>query len=515
VDGDVSVVHFTNAITVVVLLAAGAAAAPVPGSRMIDCSQADTLVTVDASSHLDPACTWTRGVRIVASDVVLDCQGARIVGPERRYGIEISAPTTVALSNITVRNCYVEGFLNNVHIIREGFRDLTEGEEYDNAFSNILIEDSTLMGSRGVGIFVDGYVTGVTLRNLHIEGSGSSGVYLEAGSKDNVVDNNDIINNGYSENGPQWQEFELSGLTFWFWGTGREGLSIDGSRFNRIVDNRFSGNSYGSIFLYKNCGEFVNERPQRWWHRRYGADGNIIEGNSFTDEPNGVWIASRMGENILPMDCSDPQYRLGYSLDYGADNVVRDNLFDNVTYGVRVEDDGNTITGNRFSGDGAQQAVVVGTRYRTVTLGLPVRGTTVTGNTAMIPANPEPYRWIYQQQSTTFGGNVSVGDPVVICEGVPLRTGPFVMTVAVTTGDNPPTEPPPAIPPPAPLPPCPCAGDCSGDGSVTVEEIVRGVSIALGGQALSTCGAYDGDASNAVTVDEVVRAVDAALNGCG
>jgi parallel beta-helix repeat protein len=79
-------------------------------------------------------------------------------------------------------------------------------------------------------------------------------------------------------------------VTFWFWGTGREGLSIDGSRFNRIANNRFSGNAYGAIFLYKNCGEYVNSRPERWWHRRYGADGNLIEDNTITGGTNGILV---------------------------------------------------------------------------------------------------------------------------------------------------------------------------------------------------------------------------------
>ena len=107
-----------------------------------------------------------------------------------------------------MRNCYIEGFLNNMRITREGFRDLAEGAEYDNGYSNILVEDSTFMNSRGVGIFVDGYVTGVTLRRLHIEGAGSTGIYLEAGSKDNLVESNEIVNNGYNENGPNGQFFD-------------------------------------------------------------------------------------------------------------------------------------------------------------------------------------------------------------------------------------------------------------------------------------------------------------------
>lgn len=434
---------------------------PADASDLIDCGQADTRVVVSANSHLDPACTWTRGVQIVASDVVFDCRGARIVGPDRQRGIEITASADTPLANITVRNCYVEGFLNNIRITREGFRSLAEGAEYDHAFSNIVVEDSTLVNSRGVGVFVDGYVTGVTLRNLHIEGSGSSGIYLEAGSKDNLVENNDIVDNGYRENSPIGQFYQFLGTSYYFWGTGREGLSIDGSRFNRILNNRFSGNSYGGIFLYKNCGEYVNQRPDRWFHRRYGADGNLIEGNTFTGESNGVWVGARMNENTLVMDCSDPPYALGYARDYARDNIVRNNAFYNVTYGVRVEDDGNTVSANQFSGDGPQQAVVIGTEHRTTVLGLPVTGTVLTGNTASIPSNPHPYRWIHSPRATTVSGNQSGAQPANVCIGVQPWTGPFVMTVGFTPADppDPPPGPPPVIPAPDPLPPCvtPCS----------------------------------------------------------
>src|SRR5512147_2993368 len=111
---------FVGAMVTSVLAATAAMATPDPGSQLIDCSQADTRVDITVSSHLDPACTWTRGVRILASDVVLDCQGARLYGPDRQRGIEISAPTDTALSNITVRNCQIEGFLNNIRITRDG-----------------------------------------------------------------------------------------------------------------------------------------------------------------------------------------------------------------------------------------------------------------------------------------------------------------------------------------------------------------------------------------------------------
>jgi parallel beta-helix repeat protein len=462
-----------------VVAAAGVCPAPAgavdPGSQLIGCDQADRQVTIAVSSHLDPSCTWTRGVEIVASDVVLDCQGAHIAAPDRRTGILITAPVDVALSNIVVRNCHVEGFLNNVRITREGFRDLAEGMEYDHAYADIVIEDSVLLNSRGVGVFVDGYVTDVTLRNLHIEGSGSAGIYLEAGSKDNLVENNQIVNNGYSENGPNGQFF--GDTSIWFWGTGREGLAIDGSRNNRVVGNFFSGNSAGAIFLYKNCGEFVNQRPERWWHRRYGADGNVIEDNTIVGEDNGVWIGSRMGENTWPMDCSDPAYiSSGLTrvvLDYADDNVVRANIFENVTYGVRVEDDGAVVADNEFSGaDPAQQAVIVGTRFRTPTLGLPVAGTTITGNRASIAGNTNPYRWIHGHEGTTFAGNESLGRLVGFCEGVQPPTNLFIFTLAFVIADpeNPPTEGPPVVPPPEPMPPCSLA--CASPVAVVEPSII-------------------------------------------
>jgi len=472
------------------VLLARAAHAVDPGSQLIGCDQANQPVTISVSSHLDPSCTWTRGVEIIASDVVLDCQGAHIAAPDRRFGVHIVAPTDVALSNITVRNCHIEGFLNNIRIEREGFHDLVEGAEYDHAFSSIVIEDSVILNSRGVGVFVDGYVTGVTLRNLHVEGAGSTGIYLEAGSKDNVVENNDIVNNGYTENGPNGQFFELGGATFWFWGIGREGLAIDGSRNNHVVNNRFSGNSAGAIFLYKNCGEFVHQRPERWFNRRYGADGNVIEGNTITGEDNGVWIASRMGENTLPMDCSDPQYLAGVSLDYADANVVRGNVFQNVTYGVRVEDDQSVVEDNQFTGDdAAHQAIVVGTPYRTSALGQPVDGTTITGNQAQIAGNTNPYRWVYGHTHTTFAGNQSLGRPVGFCEGVPPARGPFVFVVAVVAADpdNPPTGEPPVLPPPDPLPPCPLA--CAAPAAVVKPSIaIRRLSTPPGDDTLSFKG---------------------------
>lgn len=454
------------------------------GSQLIPCGLADTHVTVSASSHLDPSCTWTRGIEVVASDVTLDCQGARIVSSNRRYGIHIIAPTDVPLSDVTIRNCHVEGFLNSIHVERDGFRDLPAGVEYENSFSNIVVEDSSVRNSRGVGIYVNGYVTGVTLRRLHVEGTGSSGIYLETGSKDNIVEHNEIVNNGYRENGPGGQTFTFAGIPFWFWGPGREGVAIDGSRTNVVRDNYFSGNSAGGILLYKNCGEFPE--ADRYFERRYGSHGNVIEDNTFVDEDNGVWIGSRMGENTIPMNCTDPEYAPGYRLDHADDNVVRGNVFQNVIYGVRVEDDHAVVEDNSFvSADAAHVAVLLGTPQRTSILGLPVDGTRLRGNRAAIGDSKNPYRWVHGHVSTVFENNRSFERPVGLCEGAPPARGPFVMTTAFVPfdPDDPPTGDGPVLAPPEPLAPCPTACD---DGTpVTSARLeMRGLATPAGDDVL-------------------------------
>jgi hypothetical protein len=59
-----------------------------------------------------------------------------------------------------------------------------------------------------------------------------------------------------------------------------------------------------------------------------------------------------------------------------------------------------------------------------------------------------------------------------------------------------------------------CVGDCEGSKSVSIDELVRCVNIALGSAALGQCDACDVGGDTRVSIDELVAAVNAALNGC-
>ena len=60
----------------------------------------------------------------------------------------------------------------------------------------------------------------------------------------------------------------------------------------------------------------------------------------------------------------------------------------------------------------------------------------------------------------------------------------------------------------------PCVGDCDGNSEVTVDEILKGVSIALGENSVRECQVLDSDNDGQVTIDEIVISIARALNGC-
>ncbi|MBI4516266.1 MAG: hypothetical protein HY699_10685 [Deltaproteobacteria bacterium] len=81
---------------------------------------------------------------------------------------------------------------------------------------------------------------------------------------------------------------------------------------------------------------------------------------------------------------------------------------------------------------------------------------------------------------------------------------PTATATPLVTGTNTPTAT--ALPP--------CTGDCGGNGEVTVEELVKGVNIALGYAALADCPMFDRNDDGEVTVEELVAGVNNALEGC-
>jgi hypothetical protein len=93
------------------------------------------------------------------------------------------------------------------------------------------------------------------------------------------------------------------------------------------------------------------------------------------------------------------------------------------------------------------------------------------------------------------------------------RTPTITATFTPCNGTCPPT----LTPSPTPTPTRPiitCTGDCNGDGEVTIDELIRGVRLALNEPDENACPAFDANGDGEVTIEELVAAVNNALVGC-
>ncbi|MGO4326532.1 nitrous oxide reductase family maturation protein NosD [Cupriavidus sp. 2TAF22] len=337
-------------------MASGDTPSAVPGTA--SCAS-PAEVTVD--TVLDSACVYKQTFTISRSGITLDCGGATIDGRGTDVkGIYVDSRGG-ALRHVTIRNCRLKNQASvGIAIGWSGalaarLQAYTRDDIYARSPQQVLIENASVEGAGNVGIYIESYASGNTLRNVTVTSSRGPGVYLDASTRDNRIVNSTFTGNGLPRT--------------------REAIAIDSSAGNVIAGNKFSGNALAAITLYKNCGE--NQGPARWQH----SDGNLIQDNDFAAESVGVWIASRQSRDLGNWNCSDPSYYAGrYFLDYAQNNQVMNNRFANVRQGVIVEDDNNTVSGNTFSGT-RNADIVTGAQYRAMYLGRPVSGLIAQDNT--------------------------------------------------------------------------------------------------------------------------------------
>lgn len=144
-------------------------------------------------------------------------------------------------------------------------------------------------------------------------------------------------------------------------------------------------------------------------------------------------------------------------------------------------------------------------------LGQPTDRVEVRPDSLVIDGSREPLflRWKWQTPTSTptFSPTATpTGTSTPTTTGTATRSPTVTSTSARTQT---PTHSPTASPGLAT-----CAGDCSRDGQVTVDELIRSVAVALGRSAAASCERADRDRNGLVTIGELVAAVKAALDGC-
>lgn len=329
--------------------------APCPSERVME---------PKGETKLAPNCVYSATAVIRQGNTTLDCQGS-IIDPGDLPGYAVLVDSEgKSMSNVTIRNCHIRN-ANAIGIV-VGWRapdkakaeQATREEMYQRHPRNVTIANTIVENSDGAGIYIDDYVSQVTVSHVSLLRNKSMGMYLEHSSRETTIEHS---------------LFEENSV-----GKKREGLAIDSSASNVVRRNVFRGNKSGGVFLYKNCFEHAatdSKQVRRW----QGADDNIIEHNLFENEPVGVWIASRQSIDLKKLGCGDPYYGERYVLDAAQRNVVTRNRFTNVGRGVVVEDDNNTVTGNYFD-QITEVCVQVGSKPRAEILHRPVGGVTVEDN---------------------------------------------------------------------------------------------------------------------------------------
>ncbi len=104
-----------------------------------------------------------------------------------------------------------------------------------------------------------------------------------------------------------------------------------------------------------------------------------------------------------------------------------------------------------------------------------------------------------------------VGLPTIAPTTSPTAT-PTVMPTAITTAAATPTMLSTVAP--SRTATLSCAGDCNGDGQVTISELIIGVNIVLGTQSVLACPSFDSHQTGRVTISDLVVAVNHVLLGC-
>ncbi len=358
-----------------------------PGGPVPD-GQCTLPATIAGQVTLKPGCTYHQMIEIERSGVMVDCRGATIEGNNTlMHGISIGAAR--GISDVTVKNCKVANTRGaGIYLMSQTPAPNSQSRSVDHAQyalapSNISLQSVVVQNARSVGIYVGHHVTGVSLMDSQIIGSGGVGLYLDFSSRKNIIVRNKFIGNGVVSK--------------------REAIAVDSSAYNRIERNIFQNNPFGGIYLYKNCGERSAKKlssPVRYQPSEY----NQIIGNIIRSSNVGIWVASRQSKNISYAQCSDGYYFEGkYAVDKANNNTVSGNKIFGVDKGIIIEDDDNSVTRNIVSS--RKVCISVGTPYRSKVLKRPVRNATVDGNQCTTPGGVKPIDVIFDSVGTKVSNN--------------------------------------------------------------------------------------------------------------
>jgi YVTN family beta-propeller protein len=158
-------------------------------------------------------------------------------------------------------------------------------------------------------------------------------------------------------------------------------------------------------------------------------------------------------------------------------------------------------------------ATPTATQTRTATITptvTPTEGATATDTVTPTPT-PTPSG---SPTSTSTPGVSPTATPTGPATATPTATPSSPLETVTATPSATPTSTPDTGDTPTATPETDCVGDCNDDATVTTGELILGVNIAFGRNALGLCVQFDVDDSGVITIDELVAAVADATGPC-
>lgn len=266
------------------------------------------------------------GLEIVESGVTLDCGGNTITGLEDR-GSGILAEN---VTDVTVRDCRVNGFYSGVKFRNVNDSLITGSEAFDNYGTGVSLIGSHNNSLRGNvvernwdGIFLENSTENLIVDNEAHENS-IDGVHLFYGSYRNTVRNNDLTGNYGHGLAPAVCGNDISGNTA---GTGAPIRYVQDAEDVKVADtSRYSEIIFCNVSesLIENVS-IVNGNRTSDGILMVNSDRNVVTGSYFEDVRSAIYLFRGSDRNRITQNYVN-----------GSDIALR----------LRLQSSGNILRGN-------------------------------------------------------------------------------------------------------------------------------------------------------------------------
>lgn len=241
------------------------------------------VVTLNCSVKLSPDMVITKGIRFTgaaASGEFLDCNNALVEPTFDDHAIRVASRARLVdgepdrPEDIMIQNCKIKGRVDINGNQPEGLKaNNPDYVKLKQAYSP----------------------TRIVLRNLDITYYGKDAVYFHQGVTHSILEDSTL--SGKVSGVPLYLAPEgghniIRNNYFKMETKSREVLAIDGSKWNKIYSNRFSGLGHGGIYIFRNCGEDGKYRVQRPQYNQI-VNNNFYYRSYANPATPAIWVGSR------------------------------------------------------------------------------------------------------------------------------------------------------------------------------------------------------------------------------